>query len=209
MPWPHVQHLRDRLLEVSETYPKLGSRIHLFCRMKPLKVQTLTGMTVRLFGWNLLHKLSAISYCDGVQWSRLAFEKCVTTNDFLKMYFFNGKTSHLPVTVLVQHLYFKVFLVEVFYYYWHVIPWYCIGCEKLIWKVMCQPILLYDSDCIMCMLLGLRALNVKSIADLSVQNSVNLLGRACNIHFPLQSLCTYFICCMVSNGRQFQHWLTQ
>ena len=46
----------------------------------------------------------------------------------------------------------------------------------------------------------LRTLNIKCIADLSVQNSVNYLLRSVfNVHSPLQSLCTHFISCMVSN----------
>ncbi len=95
-----------------------------------------------------------------------------------------------------------------------------------IWKSMWQPILRYGSDCISLGKLGkqtletsqanllkqclglskrchstdlLKALNVKRITDLSAQNYVNLLRRVFNIHSPLQSLCAYFISCMISN----------
>ena len=83
--------------------------------------------------------------------------------------------------------------------------------KAYIWKSMCQPILLYGSDCMSLGKLGkqkletsqanllkqclglskrchstdlLRALNVKRIADLSAQNSVNLLRRAFECTFP-------------------------
>ena len=93
---------------------------------------------------------------------------------------------------------------------------------------MWLPILLYGSDCVLLGKLGkqkletsqanllkqclrlsqrchstdllIRTLNVKSIADLSAQNSVNFLRRVFNVHSLLQSLCTYFISFMISNG---------
>ena len=79
---------------------------------------------------------------------------------------------------------------------------------------MCQPMLLYGSDCMSSSKIGkqkletsqanllkqclgltklghstdfLRALNEKSIADLFTQNSIYLLRRVFNVHSPLQS----------------------
>ena len=100
--------------------------------------------------------------------------------------------------------------------------------KAYIWNAVCQPILLHGSDCMLLGKLGkekletsqanllkqclglskrchltklLRALNVKSIADVFAQHPVNLLRRVFNVHSPVQSLFTYFISCMVvSNG---------